>query len=457
MYTISYMLIQAISILSIPVFTKLLTPADFGVYEVFNNTVRIIAIFLSLNLFNALYRFSFDVDQDKKLLFQFLLRTSLFSFLIGSAILFVFKHYFFRIINIPHNLFVWMLVAVFSNIVYNFFTVYNTTQQKSTRLGLWQFFTQLLRVLSAIIIIWFFSKNYLGRIAGENVIQFSLSIVIIGVYFYPYIGLREKIPNKNEIVKYAVSFIPIGLSSFALGYLDTIMINNFKGNNDAGLYSYIYKIALVYTGVTTSFITANRPKLFNLLNENKQDEITGQFKSMFKVIVSLYTFFVLFSAFGGKFLALNQAFYAGLYLMPILILSYVFSDINELYCFYLYYEKKIKYFYLNFAISALVNFLLNAFLIPSYGYQAAAYTTLVSYAIMMISTYFLCRKYVSVNVPSWYEFREYIIIIVIVFISNHLVNIYIHNEYYKGTVKIFVFGLVVCYLWRNLLGKFIKK
>lgn len=99
-----------------------------------------------------------------------------------------------------------------------------------------------------------------------------LTSIVIIVYFRNYIGLSEKIQDKNIIVRYSISLIPIGLSGYVLGYLDTIMINSYKGNNDAGLYSYAYKIAVIYSGVTSSFITANRPKLFQLLNEKKKQK-----------------------------------------------------------------------------------------------------------------------------------------------------------------------------------------
>ena len=120
-YMFSFVAVQALMVFSLPVFTKLLTPADFGVYEVFNNTVRVLGIIMSLNLFNGFYRFYFEEHIDKKSLMQFLLRTSLVSFIIGSVILFVLQQPFMSIINLPIFLFGWMLIAVFSNIIFNFF------------------------------------------------------------------------------------------------------------------------------------------------------------------------------------------------------------------------------------------------------------------------------------------------------------------------------------------------
>lgn len=456
-YMFSFVAVQALMVFSLPVFTKLLTPADFGVYEVFNNTVRVLGIIMSLNLFNGFYRFYFEEHIDKKSLMQFLLRTSLVSFIIGSVILFVLQQPFMSIINLPIFLFGWILIAVFSNIIFNFFNTYNNAQQFSTRAGIWQFVSQLLRVASAVAFVWFWKRNYYGRILGENSILLVLSVIILVVYFRKYIGFKEENFNKKEIVRYAVSFIPIGLSGFVLGYLDTIMINSSQGSNDAGLYSYAYKIAVIYSGVTSAFLTANRPKLFELMNQKKEEEVVAQMRSMFKLVVALSTFFIFFAAEGGKLLALNKAFHAGLHLMPVLILSYIFNDLNELYTFYFHYEKKVKYFYYSFAVSAGVNFLLNLYFIPKYGYQAAAYTTLFSYGFMLVCTYIICKKILKARVPAVIRFLDYLCIIAIVFIVNYFATENIDNWFLQITIKGCTYLLVLLYLWRNIIQRFLSK
>lgn len=455
-YMFSFVAVQALMVVSLPIFTKLLTPADFGIYEVFNNTVRVIGVIISLNLFNGFYRFYFEEHIDSKSLMQFLLRTSFISFVIGSALLLFFYKQISAFINLPEVLFVWIIIAVFSNIVFNFFNTYNNAQRFSTRAGIWQFVTQLLRVAGAVILVWFWKRNYYGRIVGENIVLFILSIIIVIVYFRKYIGIREVIPDKKEIVRYAVSFIPIGLSGFVLGYLDTIMINSSQGSNDAGIYSYAYKIAVIYSGITTAFITANRPKLFELLNQNKEEEVIAQMRSMFKLVVALSTFFIFFSADGGKILSLNDAFNAGLHLMPVLILSYIFNDLNDLYSFYFHYEKKVKYFYYSFAVSAILNFVLNIYFIPKYGYQAAAYTTLVSYGFMLFCTYIICKKIVKVRVPAVIRFLDYLLIIVIVLVVNYFMTNNISNWFLQVGIKGFTFLLVLAYLWRNIIKRFVS-
>ena len=143
--------------------------------------------------------------------------------------------------------------------------------------------------------------------------------------------------------------------------------------------------------------------------------------------------------------------------MPVLILSYIFNDLNDLYSFYFHYEKKVKYFYYSFAVSAMVNFVLNLIYIPKYGYQAAAYTTLISYAFMLICTYIICKKILKVQVPAVIRFIDYLLIIAAVLLVNYFATENISNWFLQVFVKGSFYITVLLYLWRNIIKRFLIK
>lgn len=458
-YMLSFAGVQVITILSIPVFTKLLTPADFGVYEVYNNTIRFLSILFSLNLYTGFYRYYFEKHLDKKYLMQFLLRTSFFSFVIGVFVLYFIKEDLLRIMNLPSDLFIWIPIGLFSTILLNFFTSYNNAQQKSTRLSIWQFVMQLLKTIAAILLILYVSKNYLGRIVGENLVLLIISILLVVIYFRNYIGWGESLPDKLQIIKYSTGFIPIGLSTYLISYLDLVLINNLQGNDASGVYSYAYKFAIIYSGFSQAFITANRPDLFNLLKENKEQEVINQMRSMFKLVTVLACVFIFFAGDGGRILALKVEFEEALFLLPVLVLGYVFSDLAELYNFFLYYSKKVKLFYVSFITTTIVNFLLNIWLIPKYGYQVAAYTTLVSYMVLFAATYWVSKFYTNLSVPRWTTLSDYLVILVLSVIISYGLGFYIYKVWLLILIKAIILFAFILYLYFDKLkavGKLIK-
>ena len=455
-YMFSFVAAQAITIVSIPVFTKLLTPADFGVYEVYNNTVRFLSVLLSLNLYTGFYRYYFDDAIDNKHLMQFLLRISFVSFIIGVFFLIIFEQPLLSVTNLPPDVFIWIPIGIFTTVLLNFFTSYNNAQQYSTRAGVWQLAIQLLKTIMSIGFILFVSKNYLGRISGEYTITFIASLIIIAVYFRNYIGLKETLPDKKQILQYSTSFIPISMSGYIISYMDLVLINNIQGNTASGVYSYAYKFAIIYSGLSQSFVTANRPNLFNLLKENKTQEVVGQMRSMFKLITVLASVFILFAADAGKILSLKPEFGEALYLLPILIMGYVFSDIAEVYNFFLYYSKKVKLFYVSFVFTALVNFVLNLLLIPKYGYQVAAYTTLISYIVLFAATYLVCKFYTQLTVPRWTLLVDYLAILAVVIAVSYLLPNFIANFWLLIIVKIAVFMLLSVFLFLDKIKNIVN-
>ncbi len=450
-YMLSFVVIQFVMVLSIPVFTKLLSPADFGVYEVYNNTVRFLSVIISLNLYAGFYRYYFEEHLDKKHLMQFLLRIAFISFVVGVLLLYVFKAELLKLTNLPEELFIWIPVGIFSTILYNFFTTYNNAQQFSTRAGIWNLASQLLKVGAAILFVLYFSRNYLGRVAGENIIMFMVSLSLIVLYFRNYIGYKEPLPGKLQIVKYSAGFIPIGLSSYIVSYVDLVLINNLQGSNASGVYSYAYKFAVIYSGFSQAFVTANRPNLFNLLKDDKSQEVVNQMRSMFKLITVLACIFVFFAADAGKILSLKKEFDEALHLLPVLILAYMFSDIAEIYNFFLYYSKKVKLFYVSFVTTAVVNFVLNLMLIPKFGYEVAAYTTLISFMILFAATYWVCKFYTNLTIPRWTLFADYMLILLAAIAVSYLLGNLLTNIWLLVAIKLLIFSLIVIYVFYDKL------
>ena len=67
-YGIGTVVRQAVSFLLLPVYTRYLTPADYGVMALVNATMGIIGIVVSVGINNAMSRFYFDfeAEEDKK-------------------------------------------------------------------------------------------------------------------------------------------------------------------------------------------------------------------------------------------------------------------------------------------------------------------------------------------------------------------------------------------------------
>jgi O-antigen/teichoic acid export membrane protein len=84
----------------------------------------------------------------------------------------------------------------------------------------------------------------------------------------------------------------------------------------------------------------------------------------------------------------DESYYRALDLVPIIILSYIFVFLYTLFGNYSFYRKKTGLISIATLLAGLINIGLNYWLIPEFGYIAAAYTTLVSYILLFLFHYF---------------------------------------------------------------------
>ena len=92
-----------------------------------------------------------------------------------------------------------------------------------------------------------------------------------------------------------------------------------------------------------------------------------------------------------------EEYYEAIYIMPPIAAGVFFTAFANFYSDIAVYYKRTQYVMYPALIAALVNLVLNYIFIKSYGYMAAAYTTLFSYILMAILQGFWARKLCKAN------------------------------------------------------------
>ena len=383
-------IVNLINFISIPIFTSILSVSDYGIIEVTNNYIRLFLILFPLNTISSIAYFWYRKDIDNSKLITSVLFISLVSFSIISAIFYLFQHPIAEFFNIP--LFAFQLIPpiIFFGIIFgiiNAIFIYNSDVKLN---ALQQIFNTLLKVVVSLLLIVLIFKDYKGRLIGEIVGYVLLSILFIK-YLKDYIQFKLDL---NYIIKnftYSVSIILLSTSSFILNYFDTLMINNSLGNEKAGLYSYAYKISVIYFAFIQSFQVIFNVKYATFFHDNKTEDILSELKSLLKIVVLISGLFILLSKELGIILSINPEYEAALIICPIIVLGYFFCFIYDLYNIPLFHSKKIRNITIIIFICGVLNILLNKYLIPIFDYKIASVNTLISYLVMAILGYLFCR------------------------------------------------------------------
>ncbi|MES2130883.1 MAG: oligosaccharide flippase family protein [Bacteroidota bacterium] len=208
---------------------------------------------------------------------------------------------------------------------------------------------------------------------------------------------------------YALPLLVLGLAGMINETFDRIILKYLLpddiADNDVGVYSNCYKIAMLMAIFTQAFKYAAEPFFFNNAKDKNSQKLTA-------VVMKYYILFCLFLFLGTMMNlpwlqgAISQKYRAGLAVVPILLMANL--------CVGVYWNLSIWYkltgqtrfgAYIT-VFGALITLIINFMFIPTYSYMACAWATFFSYSSMMIVSYVLGQKYypIKYNLRSIFVF-----------------------------------------------------
>ena len=174
-------------------------------------------------------------------------------------------------------------------------------------------------------------------------------------------------------------------SKTLLSASDKTMINAMLGARALGLYSILYVVSslsiIVWESINTSFV----PYFFEKLDSEKDNTKTIR-KISFVMLAVFGAVSFLLALFAPELVMIigGEQYMEAVYVAPPVCAGIFFIALYSLYGNVLMYYKKTNYVMLCTLAAAVFNVVANIIFIPMFGYIAAAYTTLASYAFMAL-------------------------------------------------------------------------
>lgn len=385
-YVSSDLLIKALALITIPIFTRLLIPSEYGMVAIFNSFVTIFAIIFNLGMNGSITRYFYEDKND----FGSFIGSNFFLTILWSAIvtilLLVFEPYVLRFFAFNSQIFHLSIFCVWSGVILLYLTSYLQAAKKSILLSKLNISKAFLIATLSITLVVLMSKNkYMGIIYSNLFIGLIFSV-------YSVVQLKKVAVldfNKEHIcysMNYGLPLVVHGLSGYILNTFDQVIINQLTDPTKTGLYSFAYNVGMLQYVVTWAILKAYVPIFYEKMNKNDTVGINLLVEKYVKVILLLALFLSLFAREIVMMLADNK-YFSALPIVPIIIMGYVFSFFYVLYVQYAFYYKRTKAIALFTLIAGGCNIALNYWLIPIYGYFAAAYNTAISFIIFWLLHY----------------------------------------------------------------------
>ncbi len=394
-YTIGNILIRCISILTLPIFSRIMGTEEFGVFNVFMSYDAVLHVIVGFALHSSVRSANIEFKGYIKEYTSCISLVYIISAAVLSLLVFVFPNPISSILGFEPKL---LYLLIIHSVSAALLTLYNT------RLSLDYSYKKYL--IAAIInsvggigislllmLTVFSSQKDVGRIIGSTLVQAILAVFILIIFFR---AAKPKFDKKylSFGLKYSLPIVPHGVSQILLAQFDRVMISKMVSDSRAGIYSLAGNLKIVMTVITTSISAAWNTWFFEQMD--KGDKLSIQKRAV--QLAALYTVLCvgliavspeMILILGGKEYDLAKYVAIPMVLDALVLFFYDLVVSGE------YYVKKTVNIMLATIGAAVLNVALNYIFILKYGFIAAAYTTLFCYLVYLVLHIIICRKMVK--------------------------------------------------------------
>jgi O-antigen/teichoic acid export membrane protein len=386
----------------LPIYTRYLTPTDYGILSLLGVTSSIATTIAMLGLGTAMFREVIFEGSDERAV-----ESTTLYFLAGESILI-----FGVLIWVSPLLSEWIFrtpqYAQLMRLIFvtDFLSVADIVLMARLRSRAQSSLYSLLsvsRFLVGIVLNLYFIV-VLGRgvegLITAGLIAAALFAAVSLILLSGDLRLTFSLAILRRMLSFGVPLVPVGLSSLFLTLADRYFLQHFATTTEVGLYSLGYNIGMVMRLAEQSFQLAWPPYCFSVA---KQSDAEHQFARILSYCLIIFGFLGLgLSVLAREVLVImtTPKFYSAYKVVPLIALSYIFSSARHVTNSGLATQNKMKYTPPIIIGSGLFNLGLNYLLIPPYGMMGAAWATVISYFTMVVVT-------TVVNQHFWYIHYEY--------------------------------------------------
>lgn len=382
---------RGISMITTPIFTRLLSAAEYGQFSVFNSWLSICQIIVTMQLTAGVYTMGIvKFKEEEKIFTSSLQGLNLVLCLVWTFIYLLFRDFWNALFSLTTVQMLAMMLMIWAS---SSFTFWMTTQRNQYQYRKLVIVTLIVSVLKPAVGIFFVLR------AEDKVTARILGLALVEVICYSGFFVVQMLCGKKfysgKCWKYAILFnlplIPHYLSNTVLGSSDRIMIQKMVGESEAGIYSLAYSVSQIMAMVNESLNKTMSPWLYQKLRDKN-------YAAMPKVV---YSSLILIAGANLVLIAMAPEivyifapaeYMDAIYVIPPVAMSVYVQYLYLCFApFEFYFEKRV-WTTIGTLVSAVLNIALNYIFIQKFGYQTAGYTTLVGYAVNSLMHYYFMRK-----------------------------------------------------------------
>ncbi len=388
--------LNGINFFTIPIFTRMLGPANFAIVQVYIAWVQILTLIIGLQTVSSIGVARVHISADKQTQYRSSILSLSFVSLIGvSLLLLIFIRPVTRFLNLSTVMVGIMILQSFGAYVISFATTTFTYDKKAQKTFLLSVSTAFATVALSLVLLFLTPDNGSDK-AFARIWGIALPNALIGAVLFAIFLVRGKTTFSREYWKFclplALPLIFHGLSHIILSQTGKVMLQKMVNNDVAGVYSFV----VVLTGlVNVIWVALNNtwvPFYYDDMNNGDRELVVKKTRNYTLLFTALTAGFILLSPEVAMLFA-SPEFWSGIDLIPVCTVSMFMVFLYSFPVNFQMFHKKSIHVAVGTALAAAINIVLNLLLIPSLGMLGTAVATMAAYTALFIF-HQLIAKYV---------------------------------------------------------------
>lgn len=447
-YGISTIVGRFLGFLLVPFYTNTIGINDFGIYS---------NVYAYLAFLNILYIYGMDAaflkysslasPEEKKNVFSTPFLSVIVSTLILSAFLLLFRSSFISLMEIPavyDDLFYYLiLILLFDTLALVPFANLRL-QRKSVKFSVIKLLNILINLALNLILILKY-KMGIEAIFISNLAASVFSFVVLIPDIFRNLKFKINTDILKKMLNFGLPYLPASLAAMIVQVIDRPVVLAMTDTGTLGVYQANYKLGIFMMLFVSMFQYAWQPFFLSNAKDKNAKEIFSKILTLFLlvagfiwIILTLFVdMFAKFEIYHGRTI-IGERYLGGLYIVPVVLLGYLFHGMYVNFQAGIYIEEKTKYFPVVTGLGAAVNVAVNIALIPVLNIMGAAIATLASYMVMATGLFLFSQKVYRIN----YEYHKIIKILALIFLTG---GIYYFLYYTVGLTLLYKFLLLLVY------------
>jgi O-antigen/teichoic acid export membrane protein len=392
-YTASSVISKLIAVALLPLYTRYLSPADYGAAEVLITGVIAASIVIRLGIIEALLRFYYESDEDADRVVRTGFASLFWSATVGLAIALPLAEPISQLLLDRSDPGL-VRIAILGLWVFTMYEFLLTLFRLDERAKAFLVFTVSNVMVTIPVTIW------LVVLEGEGAEGLLLGQYATGAAFLSILLVSQRhrlalLPNRGllrRMLRFGFPTMPAELSLYSLNFIDRLLLVRLAGLADAGLYSLSIKFAQAVNVLVKGFQLAWPPLAYSIRDDDEA-------RRAYAVIV---TWFVAVCAFAVVGMWLLSRYIVRALAAPEFFDSYeavgLVSTGVMLYALYLVLvvvlgrTGRTEFNFPATAAGTAANIGLNLVLIPAFGIVGAGISLVASYAVVLVLMYVFTQR-----------------------------------------------------------------